>query len=139
MDLTKFATDLFLKKIGSAGADLDAGLVGRALGNLLGASEEVNLASIIAQLNDGGLATLAQSWLADGPNDGISPQQVLSLLGDNAVGAFADRINLDKQTATNGLASMLPELIDSASEGGNLLDVVGGAKGLFGAASKLFR
>jgi len=62
-------------------------------------------------------------------------------LGDSKVSQFAQSLNLDQSTASDGLASMLPELIDSNSKGGSLLESAGGdllgsvAKGALG---KLF-
>lgn len=140
MDLMKIATQLFLNKIGGAGGGLDPKLVQGALGTLLGAeSGNLDLGALLGKLQAGGFASLAQSWLGDGANDGFSPADVLKALGASNVSNFAGAINVDEETATSGLAGMLPELIDKHSSGGNLLDAVGGTGGLLGAASKLFK
>lgn len=133
MDLLKLGADLFLKNIGGASSGLDAGKVTSALGSLLPSeSGELNLGSLVGQLNSGGLASLASSWLGTGANKGISADQVLSLLGKSKVESFASQLNLDSATAASGLSSMLPDLIDKNSEGGELM---GMAKGVL---SKLF-
>ena len=140
MDLLKLATQHFISKLGANGGALNEGTVASALGGLLGSSDgKIDLGSIISKLDGGGLASLAQSWLGDGANSGISAQQILALFGDSQIGDFASQLNLDKSTATDGLAGMLPELIDSNSKGGNLLDAVGGAGGLLGMASKFLK
>jgi len=141
MDLMKMAVQLFTDKLGSQGAGLDKGTVTQALGGLLGdGGGNIDLGSIVSKLDGGGLATLAQSWLGDGANSSISPQQIMSLFGDSAVGDFASKLNLDPSAASNGLSEMLPALIDSNSKGGGLLDsVLGGSGGLLGAASSFLK
>ncbi len=140
MDLMGMATQIFMQKLGGGAGGLSEGMVGKALGGLLGnSSGDIDLGSIISKLDGGGLASLAQSWLGDGTNGGISPQQIMDLFGESEVGNFASNLNLDPSTATDGLAGMLPELIDSNSKGGGLLDAVGGSSGLLGMASKFLK
>ena len=140
MDLLNLATQYFIGRLGANGGGLNEGAVSSALGGLLGSGDgNIDLGSIISKLDDVGLASLAQSWLGDGANDGISAQQVLSLFGDSNIGDFASELKLDKSTATDGLASMLPELIDGNSKGRNLLDAVGDGGGLLGMASKFLK
>ena len=100
---------------------------------------KLDLGSIVAQLQRGGLAAMAQSWLGDGANEGLSATQVLGALEQGKVSQFASQIGVDENQAAGGLAAMLPELIDKHSSGGNLLDAVGGASGLLGSVSKLFK
>jgi uncharacterized protein YidB (DUF937 family) len=126
MNLMKIATPLFIEKLGSSGAGLGNGAVTNALGGLLGdAGGNIDLASIILKLDGGGFASLAQSWLGDGANSGISAQQLMSLFGESQIGNFASSLDLDLVSATQGLAGMLPELIDGNSRGGRLFDLVG--------------
>jgi len=140
MDLMNMATQLFMKQLGAGAGGLSEGAVGAALGGLLGGSGgDIDLASIISKLDGGGLAAMAQSWLGDGTNSGISPEQIMSLFGESQIGDFASSLNLDKSTASGGLAGMLPDLIDSNSKGGGLLDAIGGSSGLLGMASKFLK
>jgi len=140
MDLMKIASEMFIRKLGGSGTGLNEGVVAKALAGLLGDNAgNIDLGSIISKLDGGGLASLAQSWLGDGSNSGISAEQILSLFGEGKVNNFASSLNLDPPTATNGLADMLPELIDTNSKGGNLLDAVGGSSGLLGMASKFLK
>ena len=140
MNLMKIATQLFMDKLGAKGGGLNQGAVSAALGSLLGGSDgNIDLGSIISKLDGGGLAAMAQSWLGDGANSAISPQQILSLFGNAEVGKFASSLNLEQNTAADGLSQMLPELIDGQSSGGNLLDAVGGSGGLLGMASKFLK
>lgn len=141
MDLMSIAADVFRKQLGAAGDGLDTGSVQAALRDLMGDGQgQLDLAGIVGRLQGGGLASLAASWLGDGGNDAISPQKILDLFGQSAVGGFASQLGLGEKTAAEGLAGMLTELIDKHSQGGSLLEAVaGGSDGLLGAASKLLR
>ena len=78
MDLMQMAVQLFSDKLGSQGASLNQGDVTQALSGLLGdGAGNIDLGSIMSKLDGGGLATLAQSWLGDGANSSISPQQIM--------------------------------------------------------------
>lgn len=140
MDLLKIATQIFMQKTGNAAGGLNEDLVSQALSALLGASNgQLDLSDLLSKVSGSGLGALAQSWLGDGANAGFSLEQVLSVLGEGQVSQFAGQLGLDQSTAGNALAQMIPELIDQNSQGGGLLDAVGGVSGLAGMASKFFR
>ena len=136
MDILKLATDLFMQKVG--GGNLDAATVQGALAGLLGDGGQVDIAGIVDKLQGSGLAALATSWLGDGGNAPMVPAQVLEIFGQGQIADFAATTGIETERAAGGLAAMLPELVDKCSSGGSLLDAVGGAGGLLGAASKLF-
>ncbi len=132
MDLMKIATELFLSQIGKS--DMDQGMVMTALGALFGGADgKLDLGDIITQFQGGGLMSMAASWLGDGDNDSLDAGQLVSVLGEEKVGAFASQIGVDSETATSGLAGMIPELINQGSSGGSLMEMAGGAllKNLF--------
>ncbi|SEB14532.1 YidB family protein [Marinobacterium iners] len=140
MSLINMAAQLFISKLGSNGDQLNLGSVVTALQNLLPTQNgELDLSALIAQFTNGneGLANLASSWLSGGDNAALSPSTLLDVLGNDRIANFANSLELGQDTATSGLAQMLPELIDKNSENGDLLgNAVGGlAKGLLG---KLF-
>ena len=64
----------------------------------------------------------------------IDAQQILSGLGDDKVGEFASAVGMEKDAAAQGLADVIPQIMDKSSSGGNLLESVGGLGGLMGAA-----
>lgn len=134
MDLLKMGAELFMKNSNMA-SGLDIGTVTSALKNLLPTNGgNLDLQGIISKMGGGGLASLASSWLGDGGNESISPQQVVSMLGQDKVSSFAQSLGMGESEASSGLASMLPDLIDKSSSGGSLMKSVGG--GLLG---KLFK
>ena len=72
MDLLNIATKLFMQKLGAGAGGLSEGVVGKALGDLLGGSGgDIDPGSIISKLDGGGLASLAESWLGDGLLDAV--------------------------------------------------------------------
>ena len=140
MDLLKLGAQLFLNKLGSQGGGLDAGTVVSALGSLLPTSGkgDLDLGSLLGQMNGGGLASLAASFLGDGPNDAMSADNILGMLGDSNVSNFASQLGLQKETAAEGLSNMIPDLFDQNSKGGSLISGAG-ASLLGGLASQLFK
>ena len=107
-----------------------------ALSDLLGdGTGGVDLASLASKMTEeGGLGDVLGSWLGDGANSGISAEAILSLLGKADVSSFATKIGTDTDAAANGLADVIPRMMDQASTGGSLLDAVGGIGGLMGSA-----
>ncbi|BBB28255.1 YidB family protein [Neptunomonas japonica] len=140
MDLLKIAADLFLNKLGTSADGVDSNQLTSALGSLLGGADgQIDLSDLISKVSNGGLASLAQSWLGDGANDGFSVEQVMSVLGQSQVSEFSSSLGLDEGAASNALSDMIPELIDQNSSAGGLLEAVGGVSGLAGMASKFFK
>ncbi|WP_188149601.1 YidB family protein [Teredinibacter waterburyi] len=125
MDLLDVAAKLFISKMGSSGSGLDVSKVIGGLSGLLPMTDgKLDLGSIVGLLSKNkNLASLAASWLGDGGNSAFSPSDVLGLLGESKVKGFAQSLGLDQDAATGGLAQMIPDLIDSNSKGGALLDM----------------
>jgi len=111
-----------------------------ALSNLLPTKNgELDLGSIVSMFQgNGGLASLAASWLGDGANSSLSPSSLLSMLGDSKVKEFSSSLGIAPEQASSGLSDMIPELIDKASSGGSLKSDIGSAL-ISGLAGKLFR
>ena len=82
--------------------------------------------------------SLANSWLGDGANDAISAEGVMDIFDADKLSSFASQLGLDQQVANEGLAGMLPDLVNENSSGGSLLDAVGGIGGAADLARKLF-
>ncbi|MBW3165096.1 YidB family protein [Ferrimonas balearica] len=112
-----------------------------ALAGLLGGNADgsgIDLGAILESLNGAGLMDLAQSWLGDGENAPFSTDQLGQVFGQDKLSGFANQLGLDQADAENGLTQAIPAMLDSASSGGNLLELAGGAEGILGMVSKLF-
>lgn len=145
MDLMKIATQLIMSQLGGSNSNLSEGVVSAALSKLMptNSSGDLDLGGLLGQLNGGGLASMAASWLGDGDNSPMDGNQITDLFGQSQVQNFAQDLGVDENTATSGLSNMIPSLIDANSEGGSILDSLGGgdmlgslAKGALGSLFK---
>lgn len=112
------------------------GLLDNLLGNVLGGSapgqsplalaalqliqQHGGLPGIISQLERGGLADQAGSWVGSGANMPITGSQVQQVLGSGSIGQIAQQLGLSPGDASNGLARMLPQIIDHLTPGGQV-------------------
>ena len=142
VELLKMGAQFFINsnKSGDAGSRLDVGNLVSAFSGLVGGSSSggFDLGSLVSQMNSGGLGDIAKSWLGDGENAPVSPEQVTNLLGADKISQFASNLGLSNEEAAGGLSDALPHMMDKASSGGSLLDSIGGVSGAIGLASKLF-
>ncbi len=130
MDLIELGAQLLSDKLG---LNVDSATIQSALTSLLGNGQgNIDLAGLTSQFAaNGGLADAVSSWLGDGGNSAISADTIMSVLGNSQVSGFASQLGVDADSAAGGLADVIPQLIDQASSGGNLLESAGG---LLGAA-----
>ena len=138
MDILQMGAELLSKQMGS---QADVNSLGSALSGLLGDSQgNIDLAGLASKMaSSGELSSILDSWLGDGANSAVNANSLAQLLGDSNVSAFANQIGTDPQSAADGLAQVLPQLMDSASSGGSLLESVGGVNGLLNAASSFLK
>lgn len=123
---------------GDAGSQLDIEAIGSALSGLTEGSGQLDIGSILENLNSGGLGEIASSWLGDGANESISPEQISEVIGTDKVSDFASKLGLGMDEAAGGLSDALPQMVDKASSGGSILESIGGIEGVIDLAGKLF-
>jgi len=138
MDLLATGAQLLSSRLGlNVDTDTIANALQGLLGNGAGNLDIAGLASRFAA--SGGLQDALKSWLGDGENAPISADTILDVLGRSDVASFADQVGTDTETAASGLSDVLPQLVDQASSGGELLASLGGAEGLLGMAKSFLR
>lgn len=137
MDLLQLGTQLLQSKLGQ---NADSNAIQGALESLVGGSNgNLDIAGLAQQfMSNGGLQSQLASWLGDGANDSVSGSQIAELLGSDKVAGFASALGLGEQEAAEGLSDVLPQLVDKASSGGELLEQFGGVDGLANLAKKFF-
>ncbi len=137
MDLLQIGAQLIQSKLGE---NLDLDTVKNALSSLTGGEDGSFDIAGLAQgfMANGGLQSQLSSWLGDGGNEGISASQVVDMLGADKVQGFASALGLGESDAAEGLSDVIPQLVDQASSGGNLLESFGGVSGLASLAKGLF-
>lgn len=143
MDLQKLleiGAQAFQSGVGSeVSGSLSLDSIKTALAGLLpGEGGNVDLGALVGMMQSGGLASIAQSWLGDGGNQGVGASQLLDMFGGDSVRQFAAKLGLDEGTALSGLQEAVPTMVDKASNGG-VLESIGGLSGAIGLASKFFR
>ncbi len=123
---------------GDAGTNLDLSSLTSALSELTGGDGGFDLGGLLQKFESGGLADMVTSWLGDGENAGISPDQISNILGSDKLSEFAAKLGLSPDEAAGGLSDALPQMVDKASSGGSILDSIGGLQGAMDIAGKLF-
>ena len=133
MNIMNLAKGMLAEKIGG-----DSDAIGGVMDSLLGGGDKIDLGSLVSGLKDKGLGDVAASWLGDRENADISIDQLKDVLGGEQVAEAAAKLGTDEGSLLSSLQGALPQVIDKASNGGSLLDSLGGLGGLGGMAKKLF-
>ena len=126
----------------TTGLDLDN--VANAIGSLIQNEDGGrDLSTFVSGLSENGLGEIVGSWLGNGENKTIDPEQVSTLLGSEKVSQFASQLGLEEGSALQALADALPQVIDQATSGegsivDQMLEQVGGAEGAMGMLGKMF-
>lgn len=131
-----------LDELGSAGGTLggqgqggggQAGPMGAVLQMLQ--SRPGGMGGVLSSFEQGGLGGVAQSWIGGGQNQPVSPGQVQSALGPDAVGDVASRLGVSHEEAAGHLSQFLPQIMEHLSPGGQV-PADGGMGGIGGLMSK---
>jgi len=142
-DLLKMGASAFMNsnRSGDTGSGLDLGSLTSALSGLTGGNSDnggMDLGSILGNMQSGGMADMAKSWLGDGDNDTMEDSNVMDMFGADKISEFASKLGMSESEAIGGLRDAMPEMVNNASSGGSILDSIGGISGAIGMASKLF-
>jgi uncharacterized protein YidB (DUF937 family) len=79
-----------------------------------------NLQGIVNQLQQRGLGAQVQSWLGNGSNLPVTPEQLRAALGDEHVQQIAAKFGVPTDQVLKLLAEHLPTAVDQASPDGKL-------------------
>lgn len=78
------------------------------------------LQKVLSGFQAKGLSSQADSWVGTEANEPISADQVREVLGDDKVAEIAQKAGVSTEEAADGLAEVLPQVVDKASPGGEL-------------------
>ena len=78
------------------------------------------LGGLVQQFTDAGLGREDSSWVSTGQNLPISAEQISQVLGQGNVRALGERFNVSPESASFGLASLLPALVDHLTPKGQV-------------------
>ncbi len=77
-----------------------------------------DLQGVVAQLQQGGLGDQVKSWLSNGPNAAVTPEQIKAALGSEQVQQIAQHFGIPVDGALKFLSDHLPAAVDQASPNG---------------------
>ena len=114
-------------------------LAGQVLGAIGGQQDPVQQSALLGGLmalvnNAGGVPALLQklqasgmgdqvaSWIGHGENQSVSGAQIKDALGEDAVAQVAQQAGVAPEHAANGLAQLLPQIIDKLTPNGQMPD-----------------
>lgn len=84
------------------------------------------LGNLLNQLQQGGLGDALGSWVsADQENAPVSGSELQNALGSDVIGQIAQKFGMDGNQASDLLAQVLPNLVDSATPNGSAQDADG--------------
>lgn len=79
-----------------------------------------DLQGMVEQLQKGGLNEQVKSWLGNGANLPVTPEQIRAALGNQQVQELAKKFGLPVDAALKLLSERLPAEVDEASPNGQL-------------------
>lgn len=78
------------------------------------------LQGLIAQFTSSGLGRHVQSWESTGQNLPISADQIMQVLGGAKLQDLAQQVGMTQEQAANGLADVLPEIVNQLTPSGTI-------------------
>lgn len=82
-----------------------------------------NLQGLVNELAQGGLGDQVKSWLSNGPNIKVTPEQLRAALSNEQVREIAQHFGVPVDEALKILATHLPGVVDAASPDGKIQKV----------------
>ncbi len=96
------------------------GVVGAELTNVVSGVIERHggVSGLVAQFEQQGLGGIVHSWVGNGPNQGVSADQLHQVLGSSAVTALAAKFGVNPQVLLQELTQVLPRAVDQMTPNG---------------------
>ena len=91
---------------------------GNEPGGLGGSGGIGGLGGLLQRFQGAGLGDAVASWVGNGANQPVSPDQVKSALGDGPLRTLAEHAGLDEDEAATHLSTMLPQMVDKLTPNG---------------------
>ena len=108
------------------GGNAAASPMGGVLANLLGGGQMGGvgggLGGLLGAFQQAGLGHIAQSWVGNGPNEPVSPQQLQSVFGESRINSMANQAGMQPNDFLSQLSQHLPRVVDGMTPNGRLPD-----------------
>ncbi|HWX85800.1 MAG TPA: YidB family protein [Xanthobacteraceae bacterium] len=105
---------------GGLGNLLKSGLGGLFAGGAAGGVLSGGLNDLLRQLQQGGLGDVAKTWVANGPNQAVSSDDLAKALGGDQINTLMAHTGLSRQDLLAGLSQYLPEAVNQLTPDGRL-------------------
>ena len=115
--------DKVVSMLGNQAPDGSAqsGLFEHVIG-MLNNPEIGGLPGLISKFEKGGLGEVVSSWVGTGQNAPVSGDQITNTLGIDKIKDIASKLGMSDSQASNGLASLIPQIIDKLTPDGKVPD-----------------
>lgn len=80
------------------------------------------LGGLLSNFQQAGLGHIAQSWVGNGPNQPVSPQQLQSVFGESQVQNMASQSGMAPQDFLSQLSQHLPNVVNGMTPNGQIDD-----------------
>ena len=77
---------------------------------------------LVSMFEQAGLGHIAQSWVGNGPNQPVSPQQLQNVFGQDRVQSTASRSGMQPQDFLSQLSQHLPNAVNGMTPNGTVPD-----------------
>jgi uncharacterized protein YidB (DUF937 family) len=105
---------------GGLGDLLKSGLGGLFAGGAAGGVLSGGLNDLLKQFQQGGLGDVAKTWVANGPNQAVSSDDLAKALGGDQINTLMTHTGLSRQDLLAGLSQYLPEAVNQLTPDGRL-------------------
>jgi uncharacterized protein YidB (DUF937 family) len=78
------------------------------------------LQGLVGAFEQNGLGGVASSWVSTGANQAVSPQQVQSGLGNQAIQDVASKLGVSPDVASGVVAQLLPHVVNHLTPDGQM-------------------
>ncbi len=85
-----------------------------------GLGGSAGLGGLLSQFESAGLGHIAQSWVSNGPNQPISPQQLQHVFGEDQVQGMATQAGMPQGDFLSELSRHLPNAVNGMTPNGRL-------------------
>jgi uncharacterized protein YidB (DUF937 family) len=99
--------------------DIIGGMAGRGVGQEAGMG---GLGGLVEHMQRAGYGDQARSWVGTGQNMPINPGALEEIFGQGGLDEIAQRAGITREQASEGMAELLPEVVNHVTPGGEGTD-----------------
>ncbi len=124
---------VLMNMLGGGGQGMGGGMMGQGMGQqgmgqqgmgggMMGQGMGGGLGGLLQSFEQAGLGHVAQSWVGNGPNQPVSPQQLQGVFGQDQVQNMASQAGMEPNDFLSQLSQHLPNAVHGMTPNGQLPD-----------------